>query len=193
VLSLPGFLFKKLSPRGRRVATAIGILVIAVAALGTALLVPVIARDKRESARQDQARSTREQAAELSRLVREQRPRFGRLQAGAAPVPALERAVSADARLRVASREFPTPVRRTDCRRAGRLAERVFFTCTAVTSDIPASPESRGGVVGYPYSAALNTRSRGFAFCKTSGRPGEGSLGRGQQAELPRACGGEAR
>jgi hypothetical protein len=172
------------------VATVIGVVLAAGAVVGAALLIPVIARDKRETARQERARSARTQAAELRRLIREQRPRHGRLLPGAAVVPTVETAISADARLRVAAHEFPTPVKRTDCERLGRRAGQLLLGCTAVTSDIPSTGQSRGGVVGYPYRAALEDGSRRFAFCKTSGRPGEGSLGRGHQVELPRVCGG---
>jgi hypothetical protein len=149
----------------------------------------VITRDKRETARAERERAARERAVEHRRLVREQRPRAGRLPPGATALTALQADITADARRRAAEHEFPTPVRRTECQRLGRSSGRLLFSCTAVTSEIPASAQGRGGVVGYPYRAAIDLGSRRYAFCKTSGRPGEGSLGKGQQVELPRACG----
>lgn len=190
MLSLPGFLLRKLSRGWRLAAIAAGVLVLAALVVGTALLVPVITRDKRETARRERTELERHRAAERRRLLREQLPRRGRLASEAAQLPALEAAITADARRRVAAGELPTAVRRTDCEPLARRGGRLLVDCTAVTSDIPASAESRGGRVGYPYRAALDPSSRRYAFCKTSGSPGEGSLGSGLQVELPRACGG---
>jgi hypothetical protein len=153
------------------------------------LAVPAITTSKRERAADERRELRESRAAERRRLEAEQRPRRGRVRT-TAPVPALEAAISADASERVAAGEFETPVKRTDCELLDESPRRMLFYCTAVTSDIPKSASSRGALVGYPYRARVEPRDGRYAFCKTSGVPGEGSLGSGVSVPLPRACGG---
>ena len=62
--------------------------------------------------------------------------------------------------------------------------------CTAVTSDVKASEEATGVLIGYPYRAAVELETGRYAICKTSGRPGEGAYNRSTVVPLPAACGG---
>jgi hypothetical protein len=66
----------------------------------------------------------------------------------------------------------------------------VLLSCTAVTSDVPGTENSRGVLIGYPYRGAVAPASGRYAICKTSGRPGEGSYTRRIHIPLPQACGG---
>ena len=191
MLKLPGWLYRKLPPVGRRVAQAVGVLLLLGAGAFAIFAVPAITTSKREQAAKDRREELAARAAERRRRTAEQRPRRGRLEAGAA-VPQLEAAILTDARRRLESGELRTPVRRTDCERLHRNARRTLLSCTAVTSDVPATEESRGVLTGYPYRVRIEHAGRRYAFCKTSGQPAEGSLGstRHLVVPLPRACGG---
>jgi len=194
LLGLPRHLLNKLSPRARRVAAAIGAMLLAAAVVGAILLAPRISESKRERAAETRREEARALAAERARLAAEQRPRRGRLVvegAGAAPLLAgVEDAITRDAQARVEAGELETPVQRTDCRLLDRARNRLLLGCTAVTSDVPAGSSSAGGLVGYPYRAAVTFDSGQYAVCKTSGRAGEGSYTRRAPVQLPRACGG---
>jgi hypothetical protein len=192
IVKLPGFLIGKLSSRGRR-RFWIGAVVAAVAlAALAAVMVPRIAGNKRDQARQDRADAARALVERRRALEREQLPRSGRADAsGAAALEAsLQRAIVADVALRSREGTVHNAAIRAECKRLGTIGSRIAFSCTAVTSDIPGGEVSRGGVVGYPYRALGDPRSRRFSFCKVSGRPGEGSNTGRALVELPAACGG---
>lgn len=169
-----------------------GILLAVAAVAGTVALVPAIRDSKREAAERERVELRRSQAAERRRLLAEQRPVRGRLDGSgrADLVRLLEAAVFDEAQARVSRGELQTRVKRGDCRIIGRERGRSQVSCVAVTTDIPPTPDSRGGVSGYPFIGLLDLESGRYAVCKTSGRPAEGALGRGQQVELPRECGG---
>jgi hypothetical protein len=195
LFGLPAYLLRKLSPRGRRIAAVVGLIVLAGGVAAAIALVPRISESKRERAAEERAERARALAAERARLAAEQRPRRGTLTAagaGAAALTAeLERAITRDALARVRTGELDTPVRRTDCRTlSARPPSRLLLGCTAVTSDVQGTDDYRGVLVGYPYRAALDSATGRYAFCKTSGRPGEGSYTRRAPVELPSACGG---
>ncbi len=189
VVSLPGFLYRKLGRRGRRAVLLGGTVLLIVAAVTTALLVPVITENKREQAARDRREAALSAAREHRRLVRESRPRRGRFPAGASSLAFLESAITRDARARVASGELRTPVRRTDCHTLGERRGLIVLACLAVTSDIK-GPATSGGRIGYPYQAAFDPARGRYAFCKTSGRPAEGFLTRSGDVPVPHACGG---
>jgi hypothetical protein len=173
------------------VVQALGVLLLLGAAAFVVWAVPAITTSKQEQAAEDRRKELASRAAERRRLIEEQRPRRGRLEDGAV-VPQVEQAIVADARQRVESGELKTPVRRTDCERLDGNARRTLLSCTAITSDIAATEESRGVLTGYPYRARVERADGRFAFCKTSGRAAEGSLTSTQHLDvpLPRACGG---
>jgi hypothetical protein len=196
LFGLPAHLLRKLSPRGRRLAAAVGVLALAAAVVATIVLAPRISESKHEQAAEERAKEARALAAERARLRVEQRPRRGTLAVegpgGGAPIAALERAITSDALARVRTGELDTPVRRTDCGGLAHEGGRLLLGCTAVTSDVQGTDDYRGVLVGYPYRAALAPATGRYAFCKTSGRPGEGSYTRRAPVELPQACGGPA-
>lgn len=198
LLGLPAHLLRKLSPRGRRVAIATGLVLIA-ALIATAItLAPRIAESKREQQAREQREKARVHAAERARQIAEQRPRLGRLAAvgaaagtpSAATMDELEGLITRDAQARVESGELPTRVREADCSTLTRRGAEVLLTCTAVTSRVEASEGGSGVLVGYPYRAALAPASGRYGFCKVSGRPGESLYTDLPPVKLPRACGG---
>jgi hypothetical protein len=192
VLKLPGFLIAKLSPRGRRrFWIGAAVVLLGLAAL-TAVMVPRITENKREQERSDRADAARAAVERRRELLIEQRPRSARAQASgvAALESSLQQAIVADVALRVRAGAVQNPAIRAECRRLGSIGSRIAFSCTAVTSDIPGGEVSRGGVVGYPYRALGDPRSRRFSFCKVAGRPGEGSNTGRAVVEIPAACGG---
>ncbi|MEA2363057.1 MAG: hypothetical protein QOD71_2202 [Thermoleophilaceae bacterium] len=193
LLGLPAHLLRKLSPRGRKLVLAFGALLVAAGVVAAIVLGPRIAESNRERGAEQRRADQRAQAAERARLAAEQRPRTGRLRAGdaATAIAGVEEAITRDAGARNATGELATPVRRTDCRTLGREAGRVVLACTAITSEVKPSVVTRGFVVGYPFRAAVSPDTGRYAFCKTSGRPGEGSYIRGRpRVALPRVCGG---
>ena len=192
LLGLPGHLMRKLSPPARRLVTVAGVLLLAAVVAAAIVLGPRIADSNRERAAEQRAAERRAASAERARLAAEQRPRTGTL-APATPgvaVAGLERAITRDARARAATGELNSPARRTDCRTLGRESGRLLLGCTAVTSDVDPTADVPGVLIGYPYRGVLSPTTGRYGFCKTSGRPGEGSYTSGAPVELPRECGG---
>jgi hypothetical protein len=187
LFKLPGHLLRQLSPGWRRAVIALAVVAF-VALVATAIaLGPQISESNRERAA-EQRRAERQAAAEeLARLRAEQRPRTGRTTGGVAGV---EAAITSDARARAQTGEFDNPAIRADCRTLTRRGGRLLLSCTAVTSDVEGTDRVRGVLIGYPYRAALSPADGSYAICKTSGRPGEGSLTRRETVALPAACGG---
>jgi hypothetical protein len=191
LLGLPAHFWRKLPPAGRRAAVIGGALLLAAAVMAGLVLGPRIAETRRENEAQERREQARVLAAERARLAAEQRPRRGTLDAAApaARVATLERAITRDAHARNRAGELNNEARRTDCRKLGRERGRLLLACTAVTSETEAVEGSSPVLVGYPYRAALTEENGRYAFCKISGRPGEGSFVRPSPVELPRACG----
>jgi hypothetical protein len=191
LLGLPAHFWRKLSPGGRRAAVVVGALLLVAALAAGLVLGPRIADTRRENEAQERRERARVLAQERARLAAEQRPRRATLDAAglAAPVAAVERAITRDAQARNRAGELNNEARRTACRQVGRDAGRLLLACTAVTSETDSVEGSSGVLVGYPYRAALSEEDGRYAFCKISGRPGEGSFVRPAPVELPRACG----
>jgi hypothetical protein len=191
LLGLPAFVFRKLSPRGRRVVLFVAAALVAGSAAGAVVLIPRISESKHDQEARERRERARAEVLRRRRLVAEQRPRRRRsaVRAPAALVGEVERAVSADVNRRVRARQLPNRSRRAECRMLARRAGRLVLSCVAVTSDIPRGA-SRGGIIGYPYRALADPGTGDYAFCKTSGHPAEGLLRRGPRIGLPRACGG---
>jgi hypothetical protein len=110
--------------------------------------------------------------------------------------------VLTDARRRVQSGQLRVPVRTGACEEFPRRAEgpppeeRLSeptgrYDCLAVTSRVERSHEGNvDGLIGYPYRALVHFRTGDYAWCKISGRPGEGALKGMPEVAVPRACGG---
>jgi hypothetical protein len=213
LLEIPGFLVRKLSPRGRRIAAATAALLAVALAAGLALAIPAIVDDKRERAATDQRTSAQIRAERTARLEAEMRLVRGtgapaRGLEGAAAIAArralaadLAAAVAADAKARVAAGELDRDVDRAQCERyprgargedpatnLGRPTGR--YACLAVSADVPGTSYNEGSAIGYPYRALVDFERGRFTFCKISGKPGEGSLRSDHPVTVPAACGG---
>lgn len=190
VLRLPGHLYRKLSPGGRRIAKVVGALLLVGLAVTVAVLAPRITETKRERAAEERRTQAEVAARQRARIIAEQRPRRGRVdgRGAAALVTGLEQAITADANERRRAGEIRTPVVRTQCESLGESAGRLALACTAITSEVAASEASDAFNVGYLYRAAVELDNGRYALCKTPGRPAEGLL-RKAPVTLPPACG----
>ncbi len=201
ILQIPGFLFRKLGPRGRVVAIVVGGLVLAGAVTAAIVLVPQIGETKRERAASEQRELAGAQERERLRLIAEQRPRRAVGRTGAASTPMerralvhqIEASVVHDQRARVRRGLIdPPPARYARCEPfqgepAG--ARVVRLSCTAVTSEV-LRDGIKAGVVGQPFFARVDYGTGRYAWCKVSGRAGEGSFRRLTGVKVPRVCGG---
>lgn len=198
LLGLPAYLLRKLSPRGRKIAAGLGVLLLVGAVAAAIVLVPRISESKREHAAAERQSRLRAAARQRAQVIAEQRPRRGRVRVnrgGARPTRAfigtVERAITSDVRARVARGELDNPAARTACRRLAREGGRMLLNCTAITSEVETTENTSGVVVGYTYRAALSPETGRFAFCKSGGHAALGFSARGERAvELPDACGG---
>lgn len=189
LLGLPGHVWRKLSPAGRRLTAVAGVALLLGAVVLTIVLVPQISESNRRQAAEERREAARVLAAERARLRAEQRPRRGAVPA-LAVVAGVEKRITADARARHASGELDAEALRTDCRSLGHDGRLTLLGCTAVTSDVDATEQATGVLIGYPYRAAVDLQTGRYALCKTSGRPGEGAYNRSTVVPLPPACGG---
>jgi hypothetical protein len=211
---LPGFLIRKLSPRGRRAAGVLAAILLAGAVVGLVFGVPAITHTKEERAAAEHRAAQEREAALVAKLRAEQRLREGRGTAargleGAAAITArkalaaeLATAIDTDARARVRTGEFAHPVARVECERFPRgargedpaidLASATGrYQCLAITADAPRTAGNNPSSIGYPYRARVDFPAGRFTYCKVSGRPGEGSLTREIRVGVPAACGGD--
>ena len=195
LLSLPSFLYRKLGPRGRTAVKLGGVAFVVAVAVAAIVLVPRIAETKRERADQERRDAAAAFAQRRRRLIAEQRPQRGRSEPSASRggvLRDLERAILADAKARAAAGRLAGPAaKRVECKPltgSDPAATRVPYDCIAVTSDLPSIEGSPQGVLGYPFRAVAHYSTGRFAWCKVSGRPGEGSLTSAGPVRIPRAC-----
>jgi hypothetical protein len=164
----------------------VGVLVaLALAAGGTAVLVPAISDSRRERAAAEQRQRAALHDSRTRELRAEQRPRYGRSDA-AAPAAALRdmaTAIEADARRRVRAGTLRGPIRRVECEPFPRGADPRDgrYSCLAVTA------EFEGGALGHPYRALLHLETGRYAFCKVTGRPDPTP---DPDVTTPKVCGG---
>ena len=209
LLDLPAHLWRQLGPRGQKAAAAVAVLGAIAAVAAAVFLEPSISESKREQAAAERAEAKRLKEERLARLRAEVRPRRaaapdlagGAVRERRALVDELEQAVLADARERHDRGQIRIPVRGAACeefpRRADgpppedRPGERTGrYECLAITSRIPREDIDSDGLIGYPFRARVDFGSGGYAWCKISGRPGEGSLEGRPAVRVPRRCGG---
>ncbi|MDQ3933261.1 MAG: hypothetical protein M3340_01365 [Actinomycetota bacterium] len=157
---------------------AYGAVLLAVALTAAAVVaVPAIDSSKDETAERERRELERERAAKRERLVAEQAPQRGSVRRGAPRaevIRGLERAIGADARVRVRTGRLRGPILRVECdpaRRGGGVYE-----CLAVTSDIAAGERNVSGAVGHPFVAAVDFARGRFTWCKANLVPGEGAV-----------------
>ena len=187
----------------------VGVALLPVIAVGLVLaLSPGIERGKEERVDAAAERLAQARAERLERLRREQRPRFARGEPAAASLPARERlladaaaSVQRDARARVEAGALSGPIRRVQCepyppttdpsgaeRDPSRSAGR--YACLAVTSEIERTAEHEAGAIGHPYRMRIDFETGRYAFCKISGRAGEGAIATTPFVPMPAVCGG---
>ena len=212
---IPAFLLRRLGPRGRRAAAALGGLLVAGIAAFAVFGLPAVQDTKQERAAAEQAAIDASRAQEVARIRAEQYVLRGtgtpaRGLEGAAAIAArqalaadLSEAVEDDARARVVAGELEQGILRAECERYPRgahgedpatdLASRTGrYSCIAVTADAPRGLETQeSSSIGYPYRAMVDFTTGRLAYCKVSGRPGEGAL-RDVSVRVPAACGGGA-
>jgi hypothetical protein len=196
LLSLPGFLYRKLGPRGRLAAKVGGALFVVAVTVAAIVLVPRIAESNREREAQERRDAAAAAAERQRRLIEEQRPQRARVTPDAsrvAVVAELQDRILRDARARVAAGDLAGPAaKRVECKplEHGQDPEgpRVAYECIAVTSDLPEIDGSPGGVIGHPFRAVVRFPEGRLTWCKFSGRAGEGSLTSRSAVSLPRAC-----
>jgi hypothetical protein len=201
---LPAWLWRRTSRRAR-IASALALAFVVAAAI---VLIPAA----REAQRDREAAEARERAQRRVQTVRElqaeQRPRHGtgpadpgmageaapgdaraggpgdaeRLAARAAALRTLERAIAADARVRVRAGALSGPIVRAVCDpfpvtvgapppQRDLARARGSYACVAVTTEIAGTRRNAAGVLGHPYRAAVAFSTGAFAFCKVAGRP----------------------
>jgi hypothetical protein len=204
VAGIPKWVWGKL-PRAGRVA--VGLLPFAIVGL-ILLLGPGIDDSKDRRAEAERERQAQQTAERVAQLRAEQRPRFERgtpagrdIAARATLVASLPIAIQADARQRVAAGALEGPIRSVECEPYPRSADGQGahldpsqptgrYECLAVTRAVQATERNEAATIGHPYRVLVNFETGRYAFCKVSGRPGEGSLERQILVPVPEACGG---
>lgn len=213
LLEIPGFLVRKIPPGARRPAAFGAAILLVAAVVALALTIPAITDSKNERAAGD-ARAEREHdALRAAELQAQLRLREGRgpaargltgaeaIDARQALVAALHADVESDALSRVQAGEFTQSVIRVECERFPRRvsgsdpaldssARTGRYSCLAITADAPRSATQNPSSIGYPYRAMVHFDSGRFAYCKITGRPGEGGLTGEIPLRVPAACGG---
>jgi hypothetical protein len=204
VAGMPKWVWGKL-PRAGRVA--VGLLPLAIVAL-ILLLGPGIDESKDRRAQAERQQQVQQTAERVAQLRAEQRPRFERgtpagrdVAARASLVASLPIAIQADARQRVAAGALDGPIRSVECEPYPRSVDGQGahldpsqatgrYSCLAVTRAVQATEHNEAASIGHPYRVLVHFDTGRFAFCKVSGRPGEGSIGREILVPVPEACGG---
>ena len=194
LLSLPGFLYRKLGPGGRMAVKLGGGLFVVGLTVAAIVLLPRIAETNRAREASERRAAAEALAETRRRVVAEQRPHRARASADAsrgAVLAELEDRILADARARVAAGRLRGPApKRVQCELptgADAGASRVPYDCTAVTSDLPSIGGSSRGVIGHPYRAVVRYSTGRLTWCKVSGRASS-ALASKAVPPLPRAC-----
>ncbi len=215
VTEIPAFLYRKLSPRGRRGAQVAGVLLLVALVAGVVFGLPAITTSKAERAAAEQRAADKRAAERLAQLQAQVRLRRGRgtpargldgaaaLTARHALASDVAAAVQQDAVARLRTGEFTGSIKRVECERFPRAADGTDpaddlgsatgrYSCLAITADAPRTATNEASSIGYPYRALVHFTTGRFAYCKVSGRPGEGSFVHEFRLHVPAACGGAA-
>jgi hypothetical protein len=212
LVELPGWLYRKLSPQGRRVAAAAGVLLLVLAVVAATVVVP----GQRSGANDRRAAEDRRQAAAdaalKARYEREGRPvrgsgpaaPGGALAARRELAAGLEAAVLADARERARRGELHGTYRSATCYRYPKSVHPVppaedvarateVVECLAVTREVARDDRTTSGsLIGQPYRALVDFAHGRFTFCKIVQQPGELSIERDPVMKVSPACGGRS-
>jgi hypothetical protein len=147
------------------------------------LMADLIATGNRQAAEQRRidAAAMRDR---LERLREDQRPRRARLAPGAAVVPALERAITADVRGRVEDGVIDGPVRSTSCTVIGNTG-RTAYNCFTLSRRFGSTPKLENG---YRFAAKADAGAGTLVWCKTNPRPLHPDTSNYPTVPLPRVC-----
>jgi hypothetical protein len=156
----------------------------AAAVLG--LLALIVVPQLKDSTSASNARSEAERAQTLAQARREivvdQKLRTAPVAKSAAVIPALEAAVTRDARARVRAGSLKGPILRTDCspwKPSPRTGSTLRFECTAVSAIVQRDGKA-AGVIGYPVWAKADVARGRLYWCKVNPKPGEKATGEGE-------------
>ena len=208
LVQLPGWIWRR-TGAGLRALIA---LVLLAGVVGAVVVGREIIEDKRTDAGAQRRQEARLRAQRAQSLRAEQRPRFGRSDAIAAPgapaprqlaarsemVNELATAIAGDARRRVRQGALDGSILRADCEPFPRTVEGKGahesiarrggrYSCIAVTAEFEGGDGGIGGVLGHQYRALIDFATGRYAFCKVSGQSGPS---REQLVTTPRVCGG---
>src|SRR4051794_20842304 len=172
LLQIPGYLVRKLSPRGKRIA----LLLLAAFVVALAIAIPALIAAKHRNDAAAERAAARANRAHVAALRAEIRPVDGHgtgarglagdraLTVRRALVGDLAAAIEADAARRSRAGELARPTGPVECARfpaaAGGTepaddltAARGRYACLAVTAKFAPGTETVGGSIGYPYRA----------------------------------------
>ncbi len=157
----------------------------------------LVGREVGEGRRAGEARAAREAGAraEAMRAAQRREQRAVAVRTGAGGVPALERAITAEAQRRHRAGEVERRALVTRCRPtpgADLPPGRAAFDCLAITGAVP-NPGRATGAIGYPFRAVIDERAGRGSFCATNPIPGERVVPDPDAVvRLPRACRADA-
>ena len=168
-VEVPPVPWRKLALWGALVAVVLGV--------AAAIAVPRIDERKKEGAAQRARDAAAADNAERARLRADQRVHRRALPAGVAPVAALESAITADAKARVAAKTLTGPVLSTRCEATSASvsqfrASRVYKCFVKTATGLPGQDNEVLGT-GYPFVATIYTKKRTAAWCKQNPRADE--------------------
>lgn len=158
-----------------------------------------IGEEKKRTSERQAAVDEASQRAERKRLIRDQRPVRGQAELATGPeaeqqlIVAIERAVAAEAKRRVATGELETKIAepRAPCRvLPERVPRHLSMECVAVTSNVTGGEGENLGHLGYPFLVLASLDDGSYAFCKTNPNPGEGASRFGTTPLLSPDCSG---
>jgi hypothetical protein len=203
-MDLPGWLWRRMPTWAR---AALIVAVVALIGVGIAIA-PGIRETKQEREQAEREERQRLRAEREAQIRREQQPVFvnarpadSGVSARRGLVDSVRESVLVDARERVSDGRLEGPIRRAECEPFPRSVSGVGpedstderfgrYFCLAVTAEFARSESTRGGSIGHPYRVRVDFDTGRYAFCKISGRPGEGLLRRRIGPTVPRECGG---
>jgi hypothetical protein len=172
-----------------------GALAAIVIAIAAAIAVPKIDTAKKIGAAERAAASLRADNAERARLRSDQRLHVITAPSGIPLVGALEVAITADAKKRVAAKTIDGPVLGTKCEAAALdvvqfPSSRVYKCFVQTATGLPGEGSDVIGT-GYPFVATIYTGSRKLAWCKENPHADEKGSRGDVRVKLSPVCAGK--
>jgi hypothetical protein len=180
-------------PTRKLLLGALGLAVIA--AIAAALIIPPLNRGKRAGAERLARQTAAQVAAETARLRADQRPHSLRVGAGQALVPALEAAVTADAKVRASRHTIDGPVLRTNCAATPPYIaiyphSRVYKCFVTTETGLQGEGGDKLGT-GYPFVATVYPATRRVVWCKQNPHADEKGARGMVHVKVSPACAGK--